>query len=142
LYRASRVDVAFERRHVLAASFDLGLQRYTGAVHAFIQTVERQTARTSRRDIGERDQPRPAGRRHCREPHARSARNEIRLVTREPGRRIYDNIVRPDFSRRSASISWLARVLGADGVGAPQVVVVSADFARRAGRARIHSAST
>jgi predicted permease len=136
LYRASRVDVAFEATsHVLAASFDLGLQRYTPEQStAFIQTVERQTAglpgvtsvsATSLVPLGER--------RNFASPTLDPGETENSSSLGSRGGEVYDNIVRPDFFK-TLGIDLVAgrEFSSADGVGAPPVVVVSADFARRA----------
>jgi len=136
LLRAARADVGFDATsHVLATSFDLGMQGYTTErASAFITSLEREAAAlpgvvevsmTSVVPLGNTRR----GMTVSLDPTDRDRASDFS----SGGADVYDNIVRAGFFRTLGIALVAGRDFSAtDVVGSPGVVIVSEDFARRA----------
>ncbi|MGH9885549.1 MAG: ABC transporter permease, partial [bacterium] len=135
LYRSTKRDVGFEATsHVLAASFDLGVQGYTPQQStAFLDELQRRAAAlpgvvdvSFTNDV-------PMGERHLSgelsfDPRETGAAHGI-----EPGAEIYQNYVRPGFFRTLGIGIVRGRDFAATDVTTSEhVAIVSEDFARLA----------
>jgi predicted permease len=134
LVRATRAELGFDASaHVIAASFDLGLQGYTPERAAsFMATLTRDVAGLPGVTSVSATNVVPLGNRR--------ASNDATLDANEAGaghatsvEGIYDNIVRPGFFHAVGIDLVTGRDFDANDVAsAPGVVIVSEDFARRA----------
>jgi putative ABC transport system permease protein len=134
LYRSTKVDVGFEATsHVLAASFDLGLQDYSPErATAFANDVQQRVAAipgvvavsmTNSVPMGERRIGGTVSFENSESPTSRSER----------GVDVYDNVVRPEFFRTlGIGIVRGREFLPMDMPGSEPVAIVSEDLARQA----------
>ena len=137
LLRSRGTDVGFDAsQHVLAASFDLGLQGYTPEQTAsFVTTIEQRVAGlpgvtdvsvTNVVPMGERTFPADV----ALDP---SASGPAVRFGEDAAFEVYDDIVRPNFFRTVGLPLIRGRDFAAtDGTGSPYVAIVSDDFANRA----------
>jgi predicted permease len=136
LFRAARADVGFEATsHVLATSFDLGMQGYTvERAAAFVTTLEREAAALPGASDVSMTNVVPLGNtRRGMEVSLDPTDKDRAADLSSRGTDVYDNIVRPGFFRTLGITLVAGRDFAStDVIGSPGVVVVSEDFARRA----------
>ncbi len=133
LYRSTKLDVGFEATsHVLAASFDLGLQNYSPEHSTtFVNELEaRVRAMPGVVDVTVTNSV-PMGERRIGAGVALDARETQGAIDPQNGE-VYDNVVRPGFFKTLGIGIVRGRDFGAtDGLNSEQVAIVSEDFARR-----------
>jgi predicted permease len=134
LYRSTKLDVGFEATsHVLAASFDLGLQNYTAEKSTtFVNELEsRVRALAGVADVTVTNNV-PMGERRIGNNVTLDPREAQTPLDRQAGD-VYDNIVRPGFFKTLGIGIVRGRDFAAtDGLESERVAIVSEDFARRA----------
>jgi predicted permease len=134
LYRSTKLDVGFEATsHVLAASFDLGLQNYTPERStAFVNALQQRIrALPGVIDVGVTNNV-PMGERRIGAGVALDPRETAPGALAPGSGEVYENIVRPGFFK-TLSIG-IVRGRDFDATDRPEsepVAIVSEDFARR-----------
>jgi predicted permease len=137
LVRSSRTDIGFDAsEHVLAASFDLGLQGYTPEQSAsFVATLEQRVAGLPAVTSVSATNSVPMGERTFSADVALDPAQAASGAQfgEDAAFEVYDDIVRPHFFRTVGLPLIRGRDFAAtDVVGRPYVAIVSEDFARRA----------
>jgi predicted permease len=136
LYKSSRIDVHFDATdHVLAASFDLGLQGYTPErADAFLDGLTTRVAAMPGVEAVSFTNQVPMGERHIgTEVTIQGDRDASQRFGERAGREVYESTIRPSYFRALGIPLVRGRDFTRDDrTGSEPVAIVSEDFARTA----------